>query len=50
MVAQPLYMGNAAFANYVEPTSAPAGYMTSSEFRQRAIEKVKKFCDKNGIL
>ena len=50
MVAQPLYMGNVALKNYAEPTSVPEGYMTSSEFRQRAIEKVNKFCDKNGIL
>ena len=50
MVEQPLYMGNVALKSYDEPTSAPAGYMTSSEFRQRAIEKVNKFCDKNGIL
>ena len=25
-------------------------YMSSEEFRKRAIEKVNKFCDKHGIL
>jgi len=28
----------------------PEGYMTSDEFRQRAILKVNKFCKENGIL
>ena len=26
------------------------GYMTSGEFRRRAIVKVNQFCDRNGIL
>jgi hypothetical protein len=25
-------------------------YMSSEEFRKRAIEKVNKFCDKHGVL
>ena len=25
-------------------------YMSSEEFRKRAIEKVNQFCDKHGIL
>jgi hypothetical protein len=25
-------------------------YMSSEEFRKRAIDKVNKFCDKHGIL
>ena len=25
-------------------------YITSNEFKKRAIEKVKKFCDTHGIL
>ena len=28
----------------------PEGYMTSEEFRKRAIVKVNTFCDKHGIL
>jgi len=28
----------------------PEGYMTSDEFRQRAVLKVDNFCKKNGIL
>jgi len=26
------------------------GYITSDEFRKRAMEKVNSFCDKHGIL
>ena len=29
---------------------APEGYLTSEEFRKRAIEIVNTFCDKHGIL
>ena len=28
----------------------PEGYISSEEFRKRAIEKVDKFCNKYGIL
>ena len=31
-------------------TGTPEGYMTSAEFRQRAVLKVEKFCKENGIL
>ena len=30
--------------------TAPEGYMTSDEFRKRAITKVNTFCNKHGIL
>ena len=33
-----------------EFTEIPDGYMTSEEFRRRAITKVNQFCDKHGIL
>ena len=29
---------------------APEGYMTSEEFRKRAVFKANTFCDKHGIL
>jgi len=50
MIAQPTYINNFAAVGYVPPVSAPDGYVTSDEFRERAIEKVDKFCDKYGIL
>ena len=28
----------------------PEGYMTSEEFRKRAMAKVNTFCDEHGIL
>ena len=50
MVAQPTYTSNFAVAGYEKTVSVPDGYMTGDEFRERAIEKVDKFCDKYGIL
>ena len=38
------------FENPATNGTAPEGYMTSEEFRKRAIIKVNSFCDKNGIL
>ena len=31
-------------------TQTPEGYMTSAEFKKRAILKINSFCEKNGIL
>jgi len=31
-------------------TEIPEGYMTSEQFRHRAITKVNQFCDKHGII
>jgi len=28
----------------------PEGYITSEEFKKRALDKVKRFCDDNGII
>ena len=28
----------------------PEGFMTGEEFTKRAMKKVRKFCDENGIL
>ena len=36
--------------NFLEPNTAPKGYLTGDEFRKCAITKVNKFCDKHGIL
>ena len=36
--------------NFEEVNTIPEGYITGEEFRQRAIIKVNKFCDKHGIL
>jgi len=38
------------FENFAVGNVVPQGYMTAEEFRQRAIAKVHKFCDKHGIL
>jgi len=35
---------------YPESEDIPEGYMTSDEFRKSAKEKVRKFCDDNGII
>ena len=35
---------------YVENNIAPEGYLTSKEFRKRAVEIVNTFCDRHGIL
>ena len=43
-------MSNLATMGYDPFVSAPDGYMTGDEFRERAIEKVNNFCDKYGIL
>lgn len=34
----------------VRESVAPEGYMTSEEFKKRAVAKVNAFCDKYGIL
>ena len=34
----------------VRENVAPEGYMTSTEFKKRAVSKVNTFCDKYGIL
>jgi len=36
--------------NFDDVSAIPEGYLTGEEFRQRAIIKVNKFCDKHGIL
>ena len=33
-----------------ENSITPKGYLTSEEFRNRAVEIVNTFCDKHGIL
>lgn len=38
------------FENPYNSNTTPKGYMTSGEFRNRAFEKVNKFCDKHDIL
>jgi len=38
------------FENPVSNHVAPEGYMTSAEFKKRAILKINSFCEKNGIL
>ena len=35
---------------YPESEETPEGYMTSDEFRKSANDKVKKFCEDNGIV
>jgi len=35
---------------YPESEDIPEGYMTSDEFRKSAMDKVKKFCNDNGII
>ena len=38
------------FENQATNGVVKKGYMTSEEFRKRAIIKVNSFCEKNGIL
>jgi len=38
------------FENQATNGAVKKGYMTSEEFRKRAIIKVNSFCEKNGIL
>ena len=35
---------------YPDAEEIPQGYITSEEFRKSAMDKVKKFCDDNGIV
>ena len=38
------------FERSTSKSVVPEGYMTSEEFRNRAMIKVNTFCDKHGIL
>ena len=38
------------FENSSNGNAVPEGYMSGEDFRERAFEKVNKFCDKHGIL
>jgi hypothetical protein len=42
--------GVANFKNRYDKNIALGRYISSEEFRKRAIEKVNKFCNKHGIL
>jgi len=44
------YKQGVFFENPIEDNVVPAGYMTSTEFKTRAIIKINKFCDNHGIL
>jgi len=44
------YKQDVRFENSVVSDIAPEEYMTSEEFRKRAIAKVNKFCDEHGLL
>jgi len=38
------------YKNGYDKNAETGRYISSGEFRKRAIEKVNKFCDKHGIL
>jgi len=44
------YRKGIEFENPAVNGVAPEGYMTSEEFRKKAMDKVDKFCTDNGIL
>ena len=44
------YRKGVEFENPAGTGIVPEGYMTSEEFRKSAMDKVKKFCDDNGII
>ena len=44
------YRKGVEFENPAVTGIVPEGYMTSEEVRKSAMDKVKKFCDDNGII
>jgi hypothetical protein len=44
------YQTGVRFDYMTTENAVPDGYMTSEEFRRRAVIKVNKFCELHGIL